>query len=272
MQRYVAVRRDDIYSPNSVENDWKILHEACDRIRVAAGLKDPIPMIDESEVARDGVDADCIITMARSEAALRRLAEAERRGCRVVNSAAGVGRCQRSVLDRLMREHQSSMPPPTGHDGYWLKRGDASAQTKADVVYCEDEAALVRARRSFSERGINDVVISAHVVGDVVKFYGVGSGMFRHFYPTDDGISKFGDEQHNGAAQHFAFDIDALKAEVVGLAALVGVEVYGGDAVIDAQGHFYIIDFNDWPSFSRCREEAAAAIAHTILNPAGLIK
>ena len=37
--------------------------------------------------------------------------------------------------------------------------------------------------------------------------------------------------------------------------------IYGGDAVVRRDGSFCMIDFNDWPSFSRCREEAALAIA-----------
>ena len=56
------------------------------------------------------------------------------------------------------------------------------------------------------------------------------------------------------------------QSEVERLAQLVGIEVYGGDAIIDSEGRFYIIDFNDWPSFSRCRDEAAEAIANCPLK------
>ena len=45
------------------------------------------------------------------------------------------------------------------------------------------------------------------------------------------------------------------------LAAVIGLDVYGGDCIVRSDGTFAIIDFNDWPSFSRCREEAAKAIA-----------
>ena len=96
---------------------------------------------------------------------------------------------------------------------------------------------------------------------------GIGSSFFRHFYPTDDGQTKFGDETaRNGEAHHYAFDVSALQSEVERLAQLVGIEVYGGDAIIDRDGRFYIIDFNDWPSFSRCRDEAAEAIANCPLK------
>ena len=36
------------------------------------------------------------------------------------------------------------------------------------------------------------------------------------------------------------------------------------EAIVRADGSFCVIDFNDWPSFSRCREEAAEAIASLI--------
>ena len=39
--------------------------------------------------------------------------------------------------------------------------------------------------------------------------------------------------------------------------------IYGGDAII-ADDTAYLIDLNDWPSFSACREDAAKAIAQLI--------
>ncbi len=265
MTRFLAVRRDDIYSPNSVEKDRLILKRVCDQLKTMAQLDQPIRMIDEAELAAVEVEADCIVTMARSDAALQRLLDLERRGCKVVNTPEGVGRCQRSVLDKLMRKSGICMPPLTGEDGYWLKRGDAAAQSKDDVVFCEDAHELRHAQNSFRHRGITNFVVSAHVPGDLVKFYGVGNRMFHYFYPSDDGISKFGDELRNGKAHHFSFDVSALRAEVMKLAHLTGVEVYGGDVIIGHDGRFYIVDFNDWPSFSRCSEEAAEAIARQVL-------
>jgi hypothetical protein len=102
-------------------------------------------------------------------------------------------------------------------------------------------------------------------VGDLVKFYGVaGSGFFRYFYPTDDRQSKFGDEQRNGDAHHYPFDETRLQQQMEQLAKAVGLQVYGGDCIIRSDGSWAVIDFNDWPSFSRCRPEAASAIAGII--------
>ena len=45
-----------------------------------------------------------------------------------------------------------------------------------------------------------------------------------------------------------------------------GMPIYGGDAIIRPDGRFFLIDFNDWPSFSSCTQAAAEAIATRALN------
>ena len=208
----------------------------------------------------DRVDADLCLSMARSPHALQVLRES---GAACVNTPEGVALCcHRARLDRLMRSAGIAMPPLRGSDGWWLKRGDGAAQQKDDVVFCADDAILAAEQQRMRERGISEQVVSAHVVGDLVKFYGVlGTSFFCCFYPTDDDITKFGNEQYNGEARHYVFDTSLLQSEAGRLAQLTGVKVYGGDCVVRPDGSLAIIDFNDWPSFSRCRAEAAAAIA-----------
>lgn len=211
-----------------------------------------------------------VLSMARLPRTLQLLKQCEASGTTVINPARGVENCRRSVLDGIMRSAGIPMPPATGHDGYWIKRGDAAAQSPSDVVFCENEAELKQAGKRFADRGITDYVVSAHVCGDLVKFYGVeGTGFFRVFYPTEDGISKFGDEKRNGIAHHYDYDVGRLQAEAERLSALAGTPIYGGDAVISASGEFSIIDFNDWPSFARCREDAARAIAELVVRIKG---
>lgn len=211
-------------------------------------------------------EADLYLSMSRDEETLKLLHRLELRGIQVINPTWGVEQCHRSVLDRLLRANRIPLPPQRGDDGYWLKRGDGAAQTKEDVVYCRDHKALNMAFAAFHERGVTDLVVSAHVKGDIVKFYGVGTRFFRYYYPTDDGISKFGDEKINGPAHHYSFREERLMARARQIASLTGVQVYGGDAIIRPSGRFVFIDFNDWPSFSRCREEAAAAIAEEVME------
>lgn len=266
--KIIAIRRDDCFSPNSVEKDRLILEAACQKVcscleqeGVACGLR----WADEATLTAAD-EADVYLSMARLSPALQVLDGFEQQGQTVVNKANGVRNCRRSLLEQTMLANGIAMPGrPSDGEACWLKRGDAAAQSKDDVVFCEDAAALQRAVDGFRQRGISDYVVSRHVEGDVVKFYGVGDRFFRYFYPTDDGQTKFGDElAHNGEAHHYRFDAARLEQEVVRLARLLQVDVYGGDAIVDREGRFFLIDFNDWPSFSRCRQEAADAIAELV--------
>lgn len=111
------------------------------------------------------------------------------------------------------------------------------------------------------QRGITDVVTQAHIKGDVVKFYGVeGTGFFRYYYSGDDTETKFGDEERNGKPQYYSFSSSNLQVDAEKLACLLQTPIYGGDAIVREDGCYVIIDFNDFPSFSRCRKDAAKAI------------
>lgn len=260
------LKRDDRFSPNSVEKDLDILQS------VAACLPySNIIVMEESEILNI-TNSDIaeryqlIVSMARLPEVLNHLEELHRKGMYVINTAESVRHCQRSILERMMRDNSIVMPPLSGEHGWWIKRGDAAAQSRNDVRYCPDDKALEAAKRDFAARGIDNCTVSAHVVGDVVKFYGVGDGFFRYYYPTDDGQTKYDDEKINGEAHHYNFDVQHLHTEASRLSRLTGVAVYGGDAIVDNSGRFYIIDFNDWPSFSRCRDEAARAIAEYIIK------
>lgn len=245
-----------------MERDKAILMAVADRLR---GKGDDVRMIQEENlgfVARqEKMSPDLILSMGRCPETLRWL---EEKGAWTINSPTSVARCSRGVLVRYMQETGVPVPPAIGDHGYWLKRGD-SAQTKDDVVFVADVVELEEKKRQFRQRGITGYTVSAHVEGDVVKCYGVReTGFFRYFYPTDDGVTKFGDEQRNGPARHYAFNVLSMQQAMEKLAAAVGLYVYGGDCVVRSDGTFCIIDFNDWPSFSRCREEAADAIVSIV--------
>ena len=44
------------------------------------------------------------------------------------------------------------------------------------------------------------------------------------------------------------------------------MKIYGGDCIVSPDGEIRIIDFNDWPSFAPCREEAGPQIAKAIIS------
>jgi hypothetical protein len=121
----------------------------------------------------------------------------------------------------------------------------------------------------YALRGIETAVLNEHLLGDLVKFYGVaGSDFFYWFYPNDMSHSKFGWEKINGQAIGIPFDLEELKSMCDEAAKVLGIYVYGGDCVVEANGDVKIIDFNDWPSFAPCRSDAAVHIAQCIYEQA----
>ena len=95
------------------------------------------------------------------------------------------------------------------------------------------------------------------MAGDLVKFYGVRSetappsaNWFEWFYHRDQGMLGY------------SFEISKLRSTAFEAAGVLGLEVFGGDAVIQEDGKPMIIDINAWPSYARYRERAAQAIAN----------
>ena len=249
----IAIQRDTRFSPHSVEKDYDIL------AAVAQPLNAKI-IAENNLKAHHLAEANIILNMGRLPHTLQMIEKYAAQKC-VVNPTNGIRNCQRSLITKLMRNGNIPIPPQEGNKGYWLKRGDEAAQSENDIIYCANKKQLQQAKTAFSKRGITNTVVQAHVEGDLVKFYGVNNThFFRYYYPTDDGITKFADEQHNGTAHHFPFQWKALETTANHIATLANTPVYGGDAIVTAEGTFYIIDFNDWPSFSRCKNEAAKAI------------
>ena len=261
--KVLAIGRAERYSPNSIDKDRAILLAVTERL-LRRGNDVRVVGEDHLNGLTLSESPDLILTMGRRPETLAWLRTV---GAEVVNSSEGIENCQRSRLQAIMECIGTPVPPVEGSDGYWLKRGDAAALESGDVVYVADKEGLAMAVKTMQRRGITDYVVSAHVVGDLVKFYGVGQGrFFRYYYPTDDGQSKFGNECHNGVARHYPFLEDVLRQEVERLVAATGVSIYGGDAIVRADGSFCLIDFNDWPSFSRCREEAADVVTELVVN------
>ena len=254
--KILLVQRAELFSPNSVEKDKAIL-EAVGAKLCAAGYE--VEMVSE-EQPFNPAGYHRIFTMGRLPLTLDKL-----RDFPAINSSTGIANCARCQLEALMQQIGTPMPPREGNHGYWLKRGDTAAQDKSDVQFAANQTELNEKIAAFQQRGITAYTVSAHVPGDLVKFYGVaGTGFFRYYYPTDDGDTKFNDELRNGTARHYPFVVEALQADAEKLAQAVGISVYGGDCIIREDGSYCVIDFNDWPSFSRCRESAAAAIASLI--------
>ena len=264
---FLGIGRSPRFSPNSVSRDDAILQAVAQELGRMGHVVNCV-CEDDSRLP-DGADGS--FNMARREDVLKRLMLAEEDGVRVLNSASALLKASRSALTSLFQ--QSGIPVPYTKSfsergrrpdfPVWLKRGDACAQTAGDVRFLHDEKELEAAMAEFRSAGICDLLVCEHVEGDLVKFYGVeGTDFFYYYYPTaEPGFSKFGLEQINGVPSGFSFDVEDLKACADRSARLSGLTVYGGDCIVRSDGSFLLIDFNDWPSFSPCRDEAARAIA-----------
>lgn len=270
----LLIQRAKRYSPHSEEKDWAILTEVGRLLGAEEVVSEDsfdiflhsIQLLNTS-LSKGNLSTDklLVLSMGRAPQTLDYLSTLEEKGVCVLNPTAGVRACQRSNIERVMRENHLPLPPSEGEKGYWLKRGDQSAETQEDVCYCANRIELELAKERFQQRGIVDFIVQAHVEGDLIKFYGVeGTNFFRCFYPCDDGETKFGAELQNGISHHFSYSKEQLQHDAEQLSRLLQTPIYGGDAIIRADGTYVIIDFNDWPSYSRCRQEAAQAIVERV--------
>ena len=232
LPQILMVQRDESFSPNAVEKDLAILQAVGEKLRERGASVSYV----KEELLQDkrwklGDRVGVIFSMARSEKSLAVLQQAQAEGVMVVNDPRSIEICNsRCAIDGLMRSNRIPAAPYYERGKGWIK-----ADRGHDVRFAANEEEML----AFNQQ-VEDPLLTAHVEGTLVKFYGVAD---RFFSPQ-------GYPQVAEAAAR--------------LACLVGIQVYGGDAVLLSDGTFAIIDFNDWPSFSSCREEAAAAICRLI--------
>ncbi|NDW12430.1 hypothetical protein D0T50_05935 [Bacteroides sp. 214] len=274
-----AVKRHTLFSPNNIGNDALIFEAVCAALKVA-GLK--VNQYTEQEFLSKDINEDVVVTMLRNEEAVHKLQQFEKRGGLAVNSGFGIENCTREKMTRLLLENNIPHPQSTIVDvkelvtafpaneevsPCWVKRGDFHAIHQEDVTYVRNAQNLREIMSEYALRGIKKVVINEHLEGDLLKFYGVaGTPFFYHFYPFEKNHSKFGHETINGKPEGIPFSTEQLKQICDAAARVLNVDVYGGDCIISQDGSIRIIDFNDWPSFAPCREQAGEMIATAILQ------
>jgi len=256
-----GIYRELSHSPGRIEDDRAIM----DSVGAALAVRG----FDVELVAPDA-EFDThfanIFVMCESTAILDRLRNAEKAGSIIVNSPDAIRNTYRHrMLELFARHHVSgpasqvvasdaSKPPPL--TGVWVKRYDFHATEAHDVVYAASEEGWREALRGFARRGIPFVVAQEHVEGDLVKFYGVRNAMA----PLDSDWFEWFYHRDKGMLGH-SFEAQGLRRAAFGAAAALGLEIFGGDAIIQADGEPMIIDINAWPSYARYRDRAAQAIA-----------
>lgn len=261
----LTISRAERFSPNSVEKDAAILEALSLRLK---RMGFDVDTIGEEELTSNAV-ADVYISMSRSERAASILRQLREKGAIVIapNISAPI-LTNRLELEKELEKRGMPQLTGLGCHGYWIKKCHGYTEAENDVVFAKDNEELKVAMASMEKRlGVDNVHVSPHVKGDLVKFYGVeGTDFFETYYPGDDGCTKFAHERHNGTPHHYSFDKRALRNGLDSMAHDYGVTFYGGDCVVDENGATYVVDFNDWPSYSRCREKAADAMLKAVIR------
>jgi glutathione synthase/RimK-type ligase-like ATP-grasp enzyme len=264
--RVVGVYREPEFSPGKIAADAAILDH------VLAHLQDEGARTAAMTAARFTAEpldnVDLVIAMCQGAPALSQLASTLEAGAVTVNSALAIRNCYRDLLAAgLMR---AGVPIPEGvlvptslpldpkplralnmSAPIYVKRGDLHALGPDDVRRVEGCEQLETVLAHFARRGINLAYLQQEVPGAIVKFYGVGEEYFAAI-PEDRHVLK--------DSMKLTLERAARTA-----AAALGLEIWGGDAIVSEQS-CTIIDFNDWPSFERVRAAAAAAIARRCMR------
>ncbi|MCC8175171.1 MAG: hypothetical protein LUC85_04920 [Bacteroidales bacterium] len=277
--KIAGIMRAGAYSPNHIGNDAAIFNGVVDQLRKRGS---EVNVYSEEQLMAGAVTEPIIVNMCREAKSIALLQQYEDEGRLVINSGYGIENCTRERMTRILLG--SNIPYPESltvntdevvkgqlikakFTQCWIKRGDGHAQHKEDVSYVRHPEEAQEVLQEYFLRGIKRAVINRHLVGDLIKFYGVaGTPFFYWFYPFDLGHSKYGHEAINGKSQGIEFDLNHLKAIVQAASDAVDVKIYGGDAIVSPDGTISIIDFNDWPSFAPCRVEAAPYIAKCIIT------
>ncbi len=277
--KIAAIMRAGAYSPNHIGNDAAILNAVTEQLR-KRGCE--VNIYSEEQFINGNVKEDIIVNMCRERRSIDLLQKLEDEGRLVINSGHGIENCTRERMTRILMGHNIPYPDSlmvdtdevvkgklikAGFTRCWIKRGDFHAMHKEDVSYVRHPEEAQEVLQEYFLRGIKRAVINKHLVGDLIKFYGVsGSRFFYWFYPFDEGHSKYGHEAINGKSQGLEFDKDRMREICQHASDVLDVKIYGGDCIISPEGDIRIIDFNDWPSFAPCRDAAAPHIAKYILS------
>lgn len=275
-----GIMRAGAYSPNHIGNDAAIFNNVADQLRKRGYI---VNVYSEEQFMKAGTVAEpVIVDMCREKGSIQLLQKLEDEGRLVINSGYGIENCTRERMTRILLG--SGIPYPkslmvdtnegiidlmqgAGIERAWIKRGDFHAMHKEDVSFVRHPEEAQEVLQEYFLRGIPRAVINVHLEGDLIKFYGIrDSSYFFWFYPYEAGHSKYGHEAINGPSRGLAFDENYLREICQKASEELDVVIYGGDAIVDSDGSIRIIDFNDWPSFAPCRNEAGPHIAKAIMN------
>lgn len=269
-----AILRSPAYSPNHIGTDAQILMTVCARLR-KRGCS--VAVYSEAELQAGKLCGEGIVlSMCRDRKSIDLLRRMEDDGVLVINSPYGIENCKRGVMAPLLTKAEVGYVDSvtvntneliidrmkaTGMTRCWVKRADFHSMHKEDITFARDCNEAQRVLQEYFLRGIKSAVVERHVDGNLVKFYGVfSSDFFHYYYPA--GL----DAEGENLPPVYEFSSEQLRENAMRAAEVLGIDIFGGDCIVGTDGKITIINFNDWPSFSTCTDDAAPVIAAIVLS------
>jgi glutathione synthase/RimK-type ligase-like ATP-grasp enzyme len=201
-----------------------------------------------------GKKPDLVFSMARKGTALDILSRMESSGLPVINSPRAIRLCfNREQVYRMMES--SGLPLPrtslkpidnVGEEIPFMLKKPGTHGKKGDTFAVTNPEEMKAALKSLKASGIKNILVQDFVIGGKsYKFYGIGDEIFLPDFdkPGSENVIEFARR----------------------ISHLIGMDVFGGDFIYK-NGNFYVVDFNDWPSFSSMRKEAGERIAQLIIS------
>ena len=272
----LGIFRETLHSPDRVGDDARILQGAASVLR-SQGMEVELATperLGSLSTPWEGPRPELVFLMCEQERMLAPLGDWEQEGTICINAIEGIRNTYRRRMLRLWAESgipfpKSEIVRPGATPGanrwrneaerwpLWVKRGDVHNAHQGDVSAVRSHAELGSVLEAFASRKVTHAILQHNVEGDLVKFYGIGradEAWFQWFYHRDQEI------------RGHSFSGQELRRACFKAAAALGLEIFGGDAVVTASGAVFLIDLNAWPSFALFREEASEMIARHILS------
>lgn len=255
-----GILRESEHSPNRENDDEAILRETGRKIRQHSNVE--VSIFSPEAIPTGGELPDLIFFMCEKPEVLDSLEALQNLGVQMVNTPQSVRNTYRYNTVKKLQSFDFyprtvSLSTNDGNfNGFfplWLKRFDFHAVTTDDVCQARDPSELKIKLSRFKERGIDQVLAQGHIEGDLIKFYGIHDHWFQYFYHKDQDLKSY------------PFDKTRLMEIVRRGARELGLEIYGGDAIITKSGQIFLIDVNAWPSFALYRDMASQHIADHIM-------
>lgn len=275
--KIAGIMRAGLYSPNRIGSDAAIFNIAAEQLR-KRGCE--VTLYSEDQFIDGGVTERVILNMCRRQQSIEKLQQLEDNGALVINSGYGIENCSRERMTRILLG--SGVPYPDSiivncdeavRDALarrrmtqcWIK-GAKHTMHKEDVSYVRQADEAQEVLQEYFLRGMDRAVITRHIEGELIKFYGIADTPFFYWFLPFEHRDPL--KSTAGGTGLTSADVDKNKLiQICRTAAeVLDVKIFGGDCIVSRDGTITLIDFDDWPSFAPCRNEAAPYIAKCVMR------